>query len=230
MTLRSLIVMLAFFWPTLAATADEARPMSAHDFSFQSIDGEALSLGQFAGKPVLVVNTASRCGFTRQYADLQSLWARYRDRGLVVLGVPSNDFGGQEPGSNNEIKDFCTVNFDIDFPMTEKTVVRGDAAHPFYRWAAGELGMLAKPRWNFHKYLIGPDGKLVNWFASTTAPTAIALTRADGRSIEIADASTDASLVRTVLGLEEPRICMGGFSPSSASPARPRSMAAAWAR
>ena len=172
MTLRSLIVMLAFFWPTLAATADEARPMSAHDFSFQSIDGEALSLAQFAGKPVLVVNTASRCGFTRQYADLQSLWARYRDQGLVVLGVPSNDFGGQEPGSNNEIKDFCTVNFDINFPMTEKTVVRGAAAHPFYRWAAGELGMLAKPRWNFHKYLIGPDGKLVNWFASTTAPTA----------------------------------------------------------
>ena len=88
MTLRSLIVMLAFFWPTPAATAEEARPMSAHDFSFQSIDGEALSLAQFAGKPVLVVNTASRCGFTRQYADLQSLWARYRDQGLVVLGVP----------------------------------------------------------------------------------------------------------------------------------------------
>ena len=170
MTLRLLSVLIAFFWPALAATADEARPMSAHDFSFQSIDGEALSLAQFAGKPVLVVNTASRCGFTRQYADLQSLWARYRDQGLVVLGVPSNDFGGQEPGSNNEIKDFCTVNFDIDFPMTEKTVVRGAAAHPFYRWAVGELGTLAKPRWNFHKYLIGRDGQVAKWFSSMTEP------------------------------------------------------------
>jgi glutathione peroxidase len=144
---------------------------TAHDFTFTAIDGTPLPLKDFAGKAVLIVNTASRCGFTPQYSALQDLWTRYRDRGLVVLGVPSNDFGGQEPGSEAEIKEFCEVNFDIDFPMTEKAEVSGDHAHPFYSWAGRELGMIAKPRWNFHKYLVAPDGRLVNWFSTPTSPT-----------------------------------------------------------
>ena len=118
-----------------------------------------------------MVNTASRCGFTKQYADLQDLWERFQECGLVVLGVPSNDFGSQEPGSEREIKTFCEVNFNVDFPMTSKVQVKGDDAHPFYRWAGGEVGALGKPRWNFHKYLIGPDGRLVEWFSTPTKPT-----------------------------------------------------------
>ncbi len=150
----------------------EERATTAHDFSFTSIEGESLPLSAYTGKVVLLVNTASRCGFTPQYSDLQAVWSRYRAAGLVVLGVPSNDFGGQEPGSEAEIKQFCEVNFDVDFPLTSKEHVVGEAAHPFYRWAAAELGFAAKPRWNFHKYLIGPDGRLVDWFATTTKPTA----------------------------------------------------------
>jgi glutathione peroxidase len=119
---------------------------------------------------VLVVNTASMCGYTPQYADLQALWEQYRDRGLVVLGVPSNDFGGQEPGSAEQIKDFCEVNFAVDFPMTDKQVVTGAKAHPFYQWAREELGSAAAPRWNFHKYLVAPDGRLVDWFSTSTSP------------------------------------------------------------
>ena len=116
------------------------------------------------------MNTASRCGFTHQYADLQSAWERYRERGLVVLGVPSNDFGAQEPGTESEIKEFCEVNFNVDFPMASKVNVKGDAAHPFYRWAADELGVAAKPRWNFHKYLLDRDGRVVASFPSQVAP------------------------------------------------------------
>jgi glutathione peroxidase len=161
-----------------AAPAEATSPVTAHDFAFTAIEGGPLPLAAFAGKAVLVVNTASLCGFTPQYADLQALWERYRDEGLVVLGVPSNDFGGQEPGSAAEIKAFCEVNFDIDFPLTDKEHVRGAEAHPFYRWAAEELGSLAAPRWNFHKYLVGTDGRLVDWFSTTTSPTSEKVTAA----------------------------------------------------
>lgn len=164
-----LIVGLAMFAFT-AARADDGR--TAHDFSFTSIDGTPLPLKDFAGKAVLVVNTASFCGFTKQYEGLQALWEEYRDQGLVVLGVPSNDFGAQEPGTEAEIKQFCATNFAIDFPMTTKEVVKGRAAHPFYRWASAQAGTLGHPRWNFHKFLVGPDGRLLDWFASTTAPSA----------------------------------------------------------
>lgn len=149
-----------------------AMAKTAHDFAFVAIDGAPLPLSGFAGKAVLVVNTASFCGFTKQYAGLQNLWERYRERGLVVLGVPSNDFGNQEPGTAKQIQEFCEVNFGIDFPMTEKAVVSGDGAHPFYRWAADQLGPLSRPRWNFYKILVGPDGRAVDWFASTTEPDA----------------------------------------------------------
>ena len=152
-----------------SAPMTAAATPTAHDFSFTSIDGEPMPLAGYAGKALLVVNTASRCGFTYQYENLQGLWERYRDQGLVVIGVPSNDFGGQEPGSEAEIKHFCSVNFAVDFPMTEKTAVRGGKAHPFYRWAV-EQGAEA-PGWNFHKYLIAPDGTLAATFATGVEPT-----------------------------------------------------------
>ncbi|MEO3428200.1 glutathione peroxidase [Pelagibius sp. CAU 1746] len=174
-----LFALLALAAGPLGGPAAAAEPAaSAHDFAFTSIEGQPLPLSQFKGKVVLLVNTASRCGFTPQYEGLQAVWERYRDRGLVVLGVPSNDFGGQEPGSEAEIKQFCEVNFSVDFPLTSKEQVVGEAAHPFYRWAAAQLGFAAKPRWNFHKYLIGPDGALVDWFATTTKPTAAKVTKA----------------------------------------------------
>lgn len=159
-------------------TADAAGTGPAHEFSFTSIDGDPMSMAEFAGKAVLVVNTASRCGFTPQYDGLQSVWETYRDRGLVVLGVPSNDFGGQEPGSEAEIKSFCETNFSVDFPMTEKQVVTGADAHPFYRWAAEAGGADKAPSWNFHKYLISPDGQLVAAIPTRVAPT-------DPQAIEI---------------------------------------------
>ena len=149
---------------------------TAHDFSFTDIDGEALPLSKFAGKPVLVVNTASFCGYTPQYRDLEALWKQYRGRGLVVLGVPSNDFGAQEPGSASEIKQFCETNYDIDFPLTQKYRVIGGDAHPFYRWVAATLGEDAAPRWNFHKYLIGPDGELAGAWPSSVRPGDAAIT------------------------------------------------------
>ncbi|MFQ5953678.1 MAG: glutathione peroxidase [Kiloniellales bacterium] len=160
------------------ARAPVASAALAYDFTFTSIDGEPLPLSRFRGQVVLVVNTASFCGFTPQYAALQSLWECYRDRGLVVLGVPSNDYGRQEPGSEAEIKQFCRVNFDVDFPLTGKTVVSGAGAHPFYRWAAEQLGVLARPRWNFHKYLLGPDGRLEDWFSTLTRPDSARVVRA----------------------------------------------------
>ena len=160
------------------ASAEEASKQTAHSFAFTSIEGQPLPMNSFSGKAVLLVNTASRCGFTRQYNDLQAVWERYRDRGLVVLGVPSNDFGSQEPGTESEIKQFCEVNFNVDFPMTSKVHVRGGEAHPFYRWASQELGSSAKPRWNFHKYLISTDGQLVDWFSTQTSPASERVLRA----------------------------------------------------
>jgi glutathione peroxidase len=144
--------------------------MTAHDFSFPAIDGDTLRLADFKGKPVLIVNTASECGYTPQYADLEQLWRKYRDRGLVVLGVPSNDFGRQEPGSEAEIKSFCTTNYGVDFPMTAKQAVIGGGAHPFYRWVVAEFGEAAAPKWNFHKYLVAPDGSLAALWPSGVTP------------------------------------------------------------
>ena len=153
-----------------AAGAFPAMAESAHDSSFNAIEGGDLPMSQFKGKAVLVVNTASFCGYTPQYEGLQSLWSEYRDKGLVVLGVPSNDFGAQEPGTEAEIKDFCEANFDVDFPLTAKEVVKGSDAHPFYQWAAAEKGASNAPRWNFHKYLVAPDGSLAEAFPSRVEP------------------------------------------------------------
>jgi glutathione peroxidase len=144
--------------------------MSAHEFEFKTIDGESFTLARYAGKPVLVVNTASECGLTPQYRGLQSLWERYHDRGLVVLGVPCNDFGGQEPGTETEIKSFCATNYHVGFPMTSKISVVGKNAHPFYRWAVEQAGAASVPKWNFHKYLIDGKGDLVGTFDSRVLP------------------------------------------------------------
>ena len=165
-------------WVAHAPMVRAAPAENAYAFSFSSIEGQPLPLDAYRGKAVLVVNTASFCGFTRQYADLQAVWTRYRDRGLVVLGVPSNDFGNQEPGSDAEIKQFCEVNFDVDFPLAAKVHVSGEQAHPFYRWAAEEAGAGSVPRWNFHKYLVSPEGELAASFSTMTPPTAEAVTRA----------------------------------------------------
>ncbi|MDX2102327.1 MAG: glutathione peroxidase [Alphaproteobacteria bacterium] len=143
---------------------------SAFGFAFDALEGGPLPLAQFQGRALLVVNTASFCGYTSQYRALQALWERLEPRGLTVLGVPSNDFGAQEPGSNADIAAFCETTFGIDFPMTGKVSVRGANAHPFYRWAERELGPAAAPRWNFHKYLIDRTGRLAAWFPTQVAP------------------------------------------------------------
>lgn len=149
--------------------------MSAHDFEFLTAAGEALPLSRFEGKPVLIVNTASRCGFTPQYRELQGLWERYRTRGLTVIGVPSNDFGAQEPGTEEEIVEFCEVNYSVSFPLTAKQQVVGAEAHPFYLWISETAGEDARPRWNFHKYLIGPSGELIDIYPSKVSPLDAAL-------------------------------------------------------
>jgi glutathione peroxidase len=151
---------------------------NAYDFSFTSIDGAPLPLTTFRGKPVLVVNTASKCGLTPQYEGLEALYREYRDQGLVVLGVPCNQFAGQEPGTEAEIKAFCEVKFDVDFPMTSKVDVKGENRHPFYAWAEEKLGEGAVPAWNFHKILIGPDGEAVQAFGPRTEPTDESITSA----------------------------------------------------
>lgn len=139
---------------------------SAFDHSFTSIDGSELPLSDFRGKVLLVVNTASLCGFTRQYEGLQALYKRYEPKGLVVVGVPSNDFGGQEPKAEAEIAKFCQGAFGVTFPLTSKVTVAAGEPHPFYRWTKSVLGDAGQPKWNFFKYLIGRDGRLVASFSS----------------------------------------------------------------
>ncbi|MEO1112588.1 MAG: glutathione peroxidase [Pseudomonadota bacterium] len=166
----------------MTATATEAPAGESKDtasrFSFEMPDGSALPLSQFSGKPVLVVNTATKCGFSKQIAGLQELHERYAARGLVVIAVPSNDFGNQEPLQSSEIAGFCEAKYGAKYLMTAKTQVKGTQAHPFYRWAAETLGSAARPYWNFHKYLIGPDGSIVAWFSTPTKPTSAKIVRA----------------------------------------------------
>ena len=146
-----------------------SRP-TAFVFSFTALDGGSIRLAEHAGKPILIVNTASQCGYTPQYAGLQELWKRYRERGLMIVGVPSNDFGGQEPGGAAEIMNTAQQEYGVDFPLAAKAEVRGPSTHPFYRWAALQRPGEA-PQWNFHKYLVGRDGQIVGSFSSRVAPT-----------------------------------------------------------
>ena len=152
------------------AVAAPQSPPSAFDFEFVAIDGKPMPLSAFKGKALLVVNTASFCGYTPQYQGLQSLHERYEAKGLVVIGVPANDFGAQEPKANQEIAEFCQGAFNITFPLAEKQIVKGSAAHPFYAWARRTMGDASSPRWNFHKYLAGRDGKLISAYPSSVEP------------------------------------------------------------
>ncbi|HEV2157213.1 glutathione peroxidase [Bradyrhizobium sp.] len=171
--------------PTTRAFADGGMSrIPAYAFSFPALSGDDIRLAAFTGKPLLVVNTASLCGYTPQYAGLQEIWTEFRARGLTVIGVPSNDFGGQEPGGASEITETAHHQYGVTFPIAAKAVVVGAKAHPFYKWAA-EARPREVPRWNFHKYLIGRDGYIAEVFPSAVEPadtrvkTAIARTLAD---------------------------------------------------
>ena len=147
------------------------------DLNIEDINGNNIELSEFKNKAVLLVNVASNCGFTKQYSDLQKLWEEYQNKGLIVIGVPSNQFGGQEPGNNKEIKTFCEVNFNVNFPMTKKVDVKGENAHQIYQWAEENFGKSAVPKWNFHKILIGKDGNVKETYSSFTKPTAKKITK-----------------------------------------------------
>ncbi len=151
-------------------TGNSMENKTFYDFELELITGETISLDKYEGKVILLVNVASKCGFTKQYTDLQNLWQKYREKNLIVLGVPSNQFGSQEPGSNDEIKDFCETNFNINFPMTSKYDVKGENAHDVYKWAKDTFGKSAVPKWNFHKILIDKKGKIYDTYASFTNP------------------------------------------------------------
>ncbi|MBL8670310.1 MAG: glutathione peroxidase [Alphaproteobacteria bacterium] len=153
-----------------------------YDLTFPVHGGGNLPLAQYRGRPILVVNTASRCGFTPQLGGMQALWKREAPNGLAIVGVPCNQFGGQEPLEGEAIKAFCATSFGVDFPLTAKLDVKGEHAHPFYRWARAALGPLAVPRWNFWKILVGADGRARDWYSPLTKPEAGRLGRAIARA------------------------------------------------
>ena len=169
-----IVVTIAMFFFKNSSHADYEKIF--YDFKINSISGDIIDLNDFKGKPVLVVNTASYCGFTKQYDDMQELWERYKDKGLIVLGIPSNSFN-QEKKVNREVKKFCEVNFNINFPLTEITDVKGDNAHEIYKWAKENYGKSAVPKWNFYKILINKEGIIEDTYASLTNPTSKKITK-----------------------------------------------------
>ena len=160
--------------PAPQATPETPQPMETAAMTtpteFTSINGDPLSLTDFTGKAILVVNTASKCGYTPQYEGLQALWTEYKDQGLVVVGVPSGDFRDQEFAEDADIKEFCEINYGVDFPLTSRNAVIGDARHPFFAMAEETLGEAAVPKWNFHKILLDTNGTPVDAFPSSVAP------------------------------------------------------------
>ncbi len=164
--LKFLIIVLSMFFSTKSISSDK----NFHDFSIESISGGDISLADFKNKVVLLVNTASQCGFTPQYAGLQKIYDRYKDDGFVVLGVPSDDFN-QELSSDDDVKKFCEIRFGVNFPLTSIQKIKGESAHPLYKWISGNTSVIGQPRWNFHKYLIDKEGQIINWFSSMTSPT-----------------------------------------------------------
>jgi glutathione peroxidase len=161
------IVVMLFFGTKIMANYDKL----AYDFSFNDLDGSNLNLSEYKNKVLVIVNVASECGFTSQYEDMQNLWEKYQKKNVIIIGVPSNNFGNQEPGSSIEIKNFCEAKFGITFPMTEKVDVKGKNAHPFYIWAKNNYGKSAVPKWNFHKIIINKDGRVADTFSSITKPS-----------------------------------------------------------
>jgi glutathione peroxidase len=166
-TLAGLALVVAAAGGVFPAWAKEPVPMSLHTLSANTIDKKPQPLGAYKDKVVLVVNTASECGFTPQYAGLQELYQGYKDKGLVVLGFPSNDFGGQEPGTEAEIKSFCNTKYKVSFPMFEKVKTKGEGQSPVYAFLTAKHG---EPKWNFHKYLVGKDGKVIAAYPSKVKP------------------------------------------------------------
>jgi len=169
---------------TARAQGAAMSKISAYAFSFPALSGGDIRLAEFTGRPLLVVNTASQCGYTPQYAGLQELWDEFRDRGLVIIGVPSNDFGGQEPGGSKEIAETAREHYGVTFPIAGKVVVKGPSAHPFYKWAA-EARPKEVPRWNFHKYLVGREGYISEVFAESVEPTDTRVKTAIARALAV---------------------------------------------
>ena len=169
----TVITIIMFFFNNMAKSDYEKI---FYDFNIEGINGELINFKEYKNKAVLVVNTASYCGFTNQYEELQELWDNYKSKGLVVLGVPSNSFN-QEKKNNDEVKEFCEVNFNINFPLTTITEVKGDNAHEIFKWAKKNYGKSAIPKWNFHKILINKEGKIEDTFASFTKPMSSKLTK-----------------------------------------------------
>lgn len=176
------VFMFSLFQPTQKAHAETG---DVYDFSFTYLmGGEPLELSKFKGNVILIVNTASECGFTPQYEGLEKLYEKFKEKGLVIIGVPSNDFGKQEPGNNEEIAKFCKLNYGVTFPMASKEIVSGEDAHPFYKWAKKTLGFGTAPKWNFHKYLVNRNGKLIDYFNSATSPDSDRLIKAVEKALE----------------------------------------------
>ncbi len=167
-----IIILIIFFnIINFNALGSSMEGKTFYNFELESITGEKINLKKYKDKVILLVNVASNCGFTKQYTDLQNLWEKYKERDLVIIGIPSNQFGGQEPGTNQEIKNFCETNFNINFPMTSKYDVKGESAHDLYKWAKDTFGKSAVPKWNFHKILIDKNGKIIDTYTSLTKPT-----------------------------------------------------------
>lgn len=165
------LLIIIFMFSIFNKIAAES-PNIAYDYEFDGIDGGKIKLSDYKDKVIVVVNVASRCGYTPQYEDLQNLYTKYKSKDLIVIGIPTNNFK-QEPGSNNQIKDFCETNFGITFPLTEKINVIGKNSHPFYKWAKKDFGIGAVPKWNFHKIIIDKNGKVIDTFASFTKPSSV---------------------------------------------------------
>jgi glutathione peroxidase len=179
--LSTFSIIIICFLGFLALSQQDVQAQSttnAHSFSFVDIDGKEINLADFKGKVVMIVNTASQCKFTPQYAQLEELYERFSEQGLVIIAIPSNDFGQQEPGSNQQIKDFVDKKYQVTFLVADKTHVSGKDAHPFYKWAETQVTYLGTPMWNFHKYIIDKKGNLEYWFTSTTEPTSTDVVKA----------------------------------------------------
>ena len=168
---RSVITAMIASAACFPVSSAQAEKSSGFQFTFDGFDGKPLPLSRFRNRAVLVVNTASECGFTGQYAGLEELWQDYRDKGLTVVGVPSNNFGGQEPLQGEQIQHFCKLNYGVTFPLADRTDVVGRNAHPFYGWALEQAGQKARPRWNFHKILLDRNGDVAATFATSVEPT-----------------------------------------------------------
>ncbi len=168
--------LLIFFFLVMFGYNTQSSEKAFHDFSIESITGETIELSNYKSNVVLLVNTASKCGFTPQYSGLQKIYDRYKDDGLIVLGIPTNDFN-QELSNDKDVKQFCEIRYGVEFPMSSIQIIKGDNAHPIYKWIKSNVSVIGQPRWNFHKYLIGKNGQIINWFSSMTSPTSEGLVK-----------------------------------------------------